>query len=92
MMNKSIGDLSIVEFKGLLVDSIYESMKQINTKSPPLSVEDVARLTRLSPKTIYNLVQTNRIPYFRRSRRLYFDEKEILQWLHGQEKNKATPD
>jgi len=49
-----------------------------------LSVQDVATLLRLSPRTVYNLVARRAIPVQRVRRRVYFRRSELEQWLQPQ--------
>lgn len=39
------------------------------------------RITGLKKSTIYNLVQQRKIPHYKRGKRLYFDQKELLDWI-----------
>lgn len=56
-----------------------------------LSIEEVAKLLKLSKYTIYGLVHKNTIPYHKRSRRLYFLKSEILDWLKtGKREDKTS--
>ena len=56
-------------------------MKEDNQKfSEFLTLSEVAELLRLKPRTIYEMVAKNRIPFRRAGRLLIFDLNEILQW------------
>jgi excisionase family DNA binding protein len=56
-------------------------MKQEDLKLPSfLTLPEVAKLLRLKPRTIYNMVTQGRIPYRRAGRLLLFDQKEIEDW------------
>ena len=45
-----------------------------------LTVEEVARMLRCRPRTIYSMVSEKRIPYRKAGRLLRFDAAEIDQW------------
>ena len=45
-----------------------------------LTVEEVAVLLRLKPRTIYNLVSRRQIPFRKAGRQLRFSEAEIEEW------------
>jgi excisionase family DNA binding protein len=45
-----------------------------------LTVSEVAKLVRLKPRTIYEMVAQGRIPYRRAGRVLIFELNEILAW------------
>lgn len=46
-----------------------------------LTLEDVALLTGLSKSHLYRLTCTHQIPYYKRSKMLYFDKAEIEAWM-----------
>lgn len=45
-----------------------------------LTVEEVAEILRLKPRTIYNMVSRGQIPYRKAGRQLRFDGAEIEEW------------
>lgn len=45
-----------------------------------LTVEEVAELLRLRPRTIYNMVSRRQIPFRKAGRQLRFAEAEIDEW------------
>jgi excisionase family DNA binding protein len=45
-----------------------------------LKVAEVAERLRLRPRTIYQMVNQNRIPYRKAGGRLLFEESEIDRW------------
>lgn len=45
-----------------------------------LTLNEVAELVRLKPRTIYEMVAQNRIPYRKAGRVLIFELSEILEW------------
>jgi excisionase family DNA binding protein len=45
-----------------------------------LTVEEVAQMLRLRPRTIYNLVSRRQIPFRKAGRQLRFAEAEIDEW------------
>jgi excisionase family DNA binding protein len=46
-----------------------------------LDIKEAAQLLRLSPPTIYGLVNKRAIPHNKKGKRLYFLKSELLQWL-----------
>jgi predicted DNA-binding transcriptional regulator AlpA len=47
-----------------------------------MTVKDLSSFAELAPKTIYNLVYSNQIPFERISeKRVVFDEDKIREWL-----------
>lgn len=48
----------------------------------PISIKEVAELTRLTVPTLYGYVQRNEIPFYRKANRLYFFKSEIIEnWI-----------
>jgi excisionase family DNA binding protein len=48
-----------------------------------LTVEEVAEMLRLKPRTIYNMVSQRRIPFRKAGRQLLFDVGEIEEWTRS---------
>jgi excisionase family DNA binding protein len=46
-----------------------------------LTVSEAAEYLRLAIPTIYSLVQQNKIPYMKKTKRLYFSESKLKEWL-----------
>ncbi len=56
-----------------------------------MDVGDVSRFTGLSPRTIYNLVSTERIPYQRvNAKKVLFDKNEIDAWMKARRTRRTT--
>jgi excisionase family DNA binding protein len=45
-----------------------------------ITVEEVAAMLQLEPRTIYNMVSQRRIPFRKAGRQLRFDPREIDEW------------
>jgi excisionase family DNA binding protein len=49
-----------------------------------LTVEEVADLLRVKPRTVYGWVALDRIPHFKPSRnRLLFDREAVIAWVRS---------
>jgi excisionase family DNA binding protein len=48
-----------------------------------LTVEEIAEILRLKPRTIYNMVSQRRIPFRKAGRQLLFDVGEIEEWTRS---------
>ena len=46
-----------------------------------LTVGDVSQMLNLAVGTIYNMSSKQQIPRLKKGRRVYFDRKEIYEWL-----------
>ena len=57
---------------------------ELRSKTPQfLTVEEVAEMLRLKPRTIYNMVSQRRIPFRKAGRQLLFDFGEIEEWTRS---------
>lgn len=60
------------------------STPQPQTNTPQfLTVEEVAEMLRLKPRTIYNMVSQRRIPFRKAGRQLLFAVGEIEEWTRS---------
>ena len=48
-----------------------------------LTVTEVAKLLRLTPKGVYAMISARRIPFVRVSNRVRFIRSELHRWLEG---------
>jgi excisionase family DNA binding protein len=53
-----------------------------------LTVEEVAQLLRVSPRTVYDWVYRGTIPFHKAGRRTIFLLDEIIGWTNKSSKNK----
>ncbi len=47
-----------------------------------MTVEEIAEMLRVKPRTIYDMVAQNRIPYRKVGRRVVFLLTEIMEWTN----------
>lgn len=98
MENVVFTQLSISEFRQLLRQEVaicLASHLQTYPNSPTysnslLTIAEAAKLVKLSKSTLYTLCSKGVIPYIKKRKRLYFSEKELLDWLNeGSQKTNA---
>jgi len=46
-----------------------------------LTVSEVSQMLRISKGAVYNMTSTRQIPFFKKCGRVYFDRKEIDEWI-----------
>lgn len=46
-----------------------------------LTVTEVSQMLNISKGAIYNMTSTRQIPFFKKGGRVYFDKKEIDEWI-----------
>lgn len=57
-----------------------------NEREPPdevLDVKGAGKVLGLSPKTVYNKVASNQIPYSRNAGHVRFSKNELIKWATG---------
>lgn len=79
-LSKSINDLCLKmdRIEKLLIE------RNVEAKLPEdelLTIDQVAKLLKLSQATIYTKVCKNEIPVNKQGKRLYFCKKELLDWV-----------
>ncbi len=62
-----------------------------DTGNDVLTVDEVARLLRMPPSTIYSLAQEGRMPAFKVGRRWRFRHSALEQWVTDQEQRGIRP-
>ena len=50
-------------------------------KDKLLTVDEAAKMLSLAVPTVYKLVNQNKIPFMKRTKRLYFSEQRLNDWL-----------
>ncbi|WP_067146239.1 helix-turn-helix domain-containing protein [Pseudotamlana agarivorans] len=51
-----------------------------------LTIDEAAKLIKLSKATIYGLVHKKEIPYSKKGKRLYFQKSQLFDWIKSGEK------
>ena len=74
------------EFKTFLRDALKETLKEVIEKSRPdtseiLNVTEAAAFLKLQISTLYEKTATRCVPHFKRGNRLYFNRKDLQEWL-----------
>jgi excisionase family DNA binding protein len=80
--------LPIEDLQAVIIDCVNACLKNhkpaFQSPSPNdklLNVEEAAQFLHLSVPTIYGLVGKSQLPVNKRGKRLYFSEKELLNWV-----------
>jgi excisionase family DNA binding protein len=83
--------LPIEDLQTVIVDcvnSCLKNNKQVNaepTKQPEqlLTIQEAAEFLKLTVPTIYSKVSKGELPVMKRSKRLYFSNTELMEYLKG---------
>ena len=89
MHNLVLSPIDPEELIRRISDQVTENiLKIVNSNSSTsrptkdlLSVEEAANLLNLSPATIYTKVSKGELPVMKRSKRLYFSQLELIDYL-----------
>ena len=81
-----IATISKEEIKQLIEQTISRAMQnQLQQKPEPsvafLNVEQAAEFIGITKATLYRKCSGKLIPYNKKGKRLYFDQKELIKWL-----------
>jgi excisionase family DNA binding protein len=55
-----------------------------------IDVPTLSRLLNVKPKTIYDWIRRDYVPYLKLSQLVRFDEDEIKKWLASKKSNKSS--
>jgi len=79
--------ISSEELKKLITDSVAEVFTEFfPAKSKEISydflnIKEASKLLNIAPQTIYGYTSKRTIPFFKRSKRLYFSKEDLLAWV-----------
>lgn len=91
-MKQSITFERLPEVVGIILESLERIERQLaeqaNNKSvsdsdKALTVKEAAEFLDLAVPTIYTMVSKGLIPYNKKSKRIYFFKKELVDYLHS---------
>ena len=67
-----------------LADKIANSSQSDHVSSEELlDVTQTSQLIKLTKPTLYGLVHRNKIPFYKKGKKLYFYRSEILNWINS---------
>lgn len=69
-----------------LIEFAHQIAKQIQIKPPTpkkdiLNVTEAAEFLGLAKQTLYGYTSTNKIPFKKVNKKLFFDRKDLVKWL-----------
>jgi hypothetical protein len=80
-------DLTVDQFQQLIVDAMKKNPAMQNEEKSDVldlvSIEEAMKITNLARQTIYGLVCHRKIPFIKKSRKLYFSRKKLNAWIQG---------
>ena len=91
---KSISFDKLPEAVGYLTEQVIELKKMVSELKPPSSekrvlieieieIEDACRIIHKAKATVYTLVRKGMLPAYKKGKKLYFYEDELLAWVEN---------
>ena len=73
------------------LNSIEKAIEKLNSNVKEvddfMNIEQAANFVGLSKATIYGLTHKQKIPYFKASKRLYFEKSDLVNWITSSKVN-----
>ena len=90
MQKETVTFDKLPEAVSYLTEQVIELKKMVAELQPPASdkhvlveIEDACRIIRKAKPTIYTLVRKGQLPAYKKGKKLYFYEDELLQWIES---------
>lgn len=97
MKNETLTFDKLPEAVGYLTEQVIELKKMVSELQPPPSdkrtlveIEDACRIIRKAKATVYRLVQKGILPAYKKGKKLYFYEDELLAWIENGRKETSA--
>ena len=75
-----LSDDRIVAIRAIIRQELARAL-DVQQKDKLLTVDEAAKMLSLAVPTVYKLVNQNKIPFMKRTKRLYFSEQRLNDWL-----------
>ena len=93
MQKETVTFDKLPEAVGYLTEQVIELKKMVAKLQPQPSdkhvlveIEDACRIIRKAKPTIYTLVRKGLLPAYKKGKKLYFYEDELLKWIEAGKK------
>lgn len=63
------------------IKSLVKNKTELPKKRIPIGIEDACRIIQKAKPTIYALVRKGSLPSYKRGKKLFFFEEELLEWI-----------
>ena len=88
MQKETVTFDKLPEAVGYLTEQVIELKRMVSELQPTASdkhvlveIEDACRIIRKAKPTIYTLVRKGQLPAYKKGKKLYFYEDELLAWI-----------
>jgi excisionase family DNA binding protein len=83
-MSTAKGEVKFTPKEQTEIETLTLTKKIARGTSGALTAKQLAELLNISPKTVFKLAKTGRIPNFRIGTAVRFDAKLVIDWLRKQ--------
>ena len=85
MANEQITFDKLPQAVGYLTEQMEQIRQMVAALQPQTSseIDEACKITRKAKPTIYTLARKGLIPAYKRGKKLYFYEDELLQWIES---------
>lgn len=73
-----------------LIATPVESNQESFSRSEPLDLEQVCRLTKKARSTIYRHCSKGSMPCYKNGKKLYFFRDEVMEWIRKEKKQNGA--
>ncbi|HML64944.1 MAG TPA: helix-turn-helix domain-containing protein [Dysgonomonas sp.] len=63
------------------IKSLVKNKTELPEKRIPIGIDDACRIIQKAKPTIYALVRKGLLPSYKRGKKLFFFEEELLEWI-----------
>lgn len=63
------------------IKSLVKNKTELPEKRIPIGIEDACQIIQKAKPTIYALVRKGLLPSYKRGKKLFFFEEELLEWI-----------
>lgn len=65
------------------IKSIVTEKGSIEERRIPISIDEACRIINKAKPTIYTMVREGRLKAYKKGKRLYFFEEDLIEWIQG---------
>ncbi|AUC81803.1 helix-turn-helix domain-containing protein [Lacinutrix sp. Bg11-31] len=80
ILNEDLLDKLVEKLTSKIVN---KTQNHENDSEELLDVTQTSQLIKLTKPTLYGLVHKNKIPFYKKGKKLYFYKSEILKWINS---------
>lgn len=76
-----IENISLDELKDLIQDALKNAINSNKPEEEFLNIQEASAFTKIPLTTIYDYTSSQKIPFHKKGKKLFFVKQELSQWL-----------